>query len=181
MRMVLMVLIAGWFAVAGSLAAQSAERRVTGAEVRVNVRGYTADVRGELLAVMGDTVWVQRVGAPGSVPFAFDDVIAARVRAHGAGDSWTMRRVFMGWGATSLGLMVACVQAEAADCSAVLLVMAIPWGIIGGVAAISNESGTWLRFLQEELTALRPYSRFPQGLPASLRPRATLQSLHPDP
>lgn len=176
MRTVLLVLVAGGLGMAGPLAAQSPEHRVTGAEVLVNVRGHPGTVRGELLAVADDTVWVGRVGDQGVAPFPFPDVIAVRVRAHEAGASWTLRRVLAGWGSTSLGLTTACALAQSPNCAVVPLVMAFPWGFLGGWAAMSNESGTWLRFQPQELTTLRPYARFPQGLPPSLL--GTRETLH---
>lgn len=166
------VVIISLVAVLGSpmpLAGQSAQDRVTGVAVRLQPGSQLSEVRGELLAVMADTVWLGPTTGEGPVPFAFEDIRRARVRAHGAGASWTLERVFLGWGLTTLGLLVACLQVENGGCVAVPLVTAIPWGIVGGLAAHSNEAGSWLGFPSHNLEGLRPYARFPQGLPETMR------------
>jgi len=165
-RHLVAVLVLG---LAGPLAGQSAEQRVRGAEIRLNSIPDRGEVRGELLAATGDTLWVEPARGGGLMPIAFGDVVTARVRAHGAGARWTGKWVALGWGVTSLGLFGACQQVDG-FCGGVPLVVAIPWGLIGGIAAWSNESGTWLDFPRERFPELPGYARFPQGLPEAMRP-----------
>lgn len=163
-------------ATAGPLDGQSAEKRFTGVQVRLTTAPDSRETRGELLAVAGDTLWIASPHSEYPAPFRFADVSNARARTHEAGSGWTMKRVLLGWGLTSAGLMAACVQ-ETSGCIAVPLVVAVPWSIIGGLAAWGNERGTWRRFPPGRLSELRPYARFPQGLPEGFSGRESTGTL----
>lgn len=158
-----MGMVLGVLALGGSLEAQSAERRTTGAGLRLNLGTGDTEMRGELLAVSVDSLWVGRPDGS-RLALRLPDVAGVQVRTHGAGASWTLKRVLVGWGLTSLGMTVACMS-ESNGCEVVPFVMAVPWGLVGGVAAWTNERSTWQRFSPDHPAELRPYARFPQGLP----------------
>lgn len=163
------ILVLTGLLVASSLWAQSAERRFTGVDLRVRPFLESEEVRGELVAVTGDTVWLAGAGDVGPTPILFDRIESARARTHEFGSRKTLIMATIGWAATSFGLLVACGQVEGASCGFIPFAMALPWGLVGGIAAATNEARTWQDFA-ERLSELGAYARFPQGLPAEMRP-----------
>lgn len=155
------------FGVAGGLRAQATNPQVdvTGRAIMLRMaRGAPQDIRGELLAVRRDSLWVL-AGRPGRiVAVRLRDVSEATVRRHG----WTAATSFflgLGVGAASgVGLAVACSQVSD-GCGAVIAASTLLGGAVGGIAALSYQYSSRWRFRPVTEVKLAPFARFPQGPP----------------
>lgn len=99
-----------------------------------------------------------------------DSLVRVDVQRHPFGAWKTLKSAgYIGLG-TGLLLTVACVQVEDASCGVVIPVMTgvalIPAALF---APVNYES--WMRFDRAGPRRARPYARFPQGLPDTLRGR----------
>ena len=135
-----------------------------GREVRVRIED-TLNVKGELLAVSRDSIWVLQRGAVASVPWA--EVSEVRVNRGGMGAGSAL-----GWslaaGVVSGALLSgACSSVADADCSAVLPATMVLWLLVGAASAPSLQN-TRYHEVQLEPDSLRAHARFPQGLPPGL-------------
>jgi hypothetical protein len=74
-------------------------------------------------------------------------------------------------GVREIPLAAACKAADSSDCAQVGLVVAGIWLAAGGGAAVSLEKSTRMGLSPKEPEKLRPYARYPQGLPAGVDPR----------
>ena len=123
-------------------------------------------VSGELLAVGPEQMLVlTSAGVRGVPPQQVKEV---RVRRHGLKGRKAWLWVAIGAIGTGLALTAACLSAEGDNCGAVLGVTVGAWGLIGGPAAASLAKSSQLRVPGPDFTSLRPYARFPQGLPEGL-------------
>lgn len=123
----------------------------------------SGEVKGELLAVSGDSVWV--LSNETRMALALQEVEGVDVQMH----NWGAGRM-LGWGllagvGSAVALTAACNSVEETEgCGGVFLGWTVAWGLIGGVAgafiAASSKKG-----LKPSPEALRPYVRYPQGLP----------------
>ena len=155
------------FGVAGGLWAQATgpEVDVTGrAIVLRSIGGAPPDIRGELLAVRHDSIWVL-AGSPGRVvAVRLRDVMEATVRRHGltpaSGIVWGLA---VG-AASGIGLAVACSQVSS-GCVALIPGSLLVGGALGGVAALSFYYSSRWRFRPVTEVQLAPFARFPQGPP----------------
>jgi len=155
------------FGVARGLWAQATSPQVdvTGrAIVLRTVRGAPQDVRGELLAVQRDSIWVL-AGTPGRVvAVRLGDIMEATVQRHGL----TASKGFfwgLGVGAVSgIGLAVACSQVSS-GCGALIPGSMLVGVAFGGIAAISFSFSSRWRFGPVTAVKLAPFARFPQGPP----------------
>ena len=131
--------------------------------------------QGELLAITGDTLWVlQRdslraeVLAPGQW---------VQVQRHDFGMRRTMKWMGITGLATGVSLMIACSSYESSDdgggdnssCIAVLPASAIFFGVAGLLFGAGNQYSSSHRFTAADTARLRAFSRYPQGLPDSVR------------
>jgi hypothetical protein len=137
------------------------------------VTGRTADIRilsegleGELLSVSTDSLWVLSEGAVRG--FSLQDVQFVDVHMH----NWDSKRVWSwnllaGLGST-IAMGAACSTVEDAECGSFLLSWSLSWLLFGGISAgaLANSSR---REVHPNPDALRPYVRFPQGMPAKAR------------
>jgi hypothetical protein len=165
------------FGVAGGLRAQATSPRVdvTGRAIVLRMaRGTPQDIRGELLAVQRDSVWVLAGRPERVVAVRLGDVWEATVRRHGL---TAAKGILWGLGvgaASGVGLAVACSQVSD-GCGGVAVGSALSGGAVGGVAALSFYFSSRWRFQPVTEVKLEPFARFPQGPPpggfdALLRP-----------
>jgi hypothetical protein len=120
----------------------------------------SGSVRGELLSVSVDSLWV--LSDSRTVAFPLRDVRAVRVRMH----KWGWGRmlawnVLAGLGSAA-ALSAACRSVEGtANCRDVFLGWSLGWSLIGGItgAFIATSSH---RTLEPAAGALRPFVRLPQ-------------------
>ncbi|MDP3769207.1 MAG: hypothetical protein Q8S13_14440 [Dehalococcoidia bacterium] len=155
------------FGVAGGLRAQATDPQVdvTGRAIVLRTsRGAPQDIRGELLAVRRDSIWVLAGTPERIVAVRLGDVLEATVRRHGL----TAARGFL-WGlgvgaASGVGLAVACSQVSD-GCGGVAVGSTLFGGVVGGVTALSFFFSSRWRFRPVTAEKLEPFARFPQGPP----------------
>ena len=127
-----------------------AEVPVLGSNVDVAQTPPMADVHGELLAVDAKHLWVMKGVA--AAPIHFEHIREVRVARYDGqaaiGGFWAVLGAISG---ISHGFWV--------------LISAPLWGTIGGAAAATMSAGESVA-KPGGFTALKPYARFPQGLPA---------------
>ncbi len=120
--------------------------------------------KGELLAVGAEQLWVLEPTRVREVPFG--EIGQVRVRLHGldGGKAWTW--TLAGAVLTGAALTAACASVEGDNnCGAAFALTAVPWGLFGGLSARSLEKSSRVLVRGPDFDALRPYARFPQGLP----------------
>jgi hypothetical protein len=133
---------------------------VHGRQATVRVEGAT--VKGELLAVTADSLWLLTPGAGLRVlsMSSFDEV---RVRRHDMTTGRALLWAAIGATITGVALSAACGQVDDADCGGLFPSVVLAWGVVGGL--FSWRIGVSARHLLPPVEAeLRPYARFPQGL-----------------
>ncbi len=145
-----------------SPAAAQLDKSVLGANVQVAVAN-APKIKGELIAVSTDSVWVLRGLELLTAPVA--RVSLVRLRRHkldgAAGLIWTV----VGGVVTAGLLTAACNSVDGAECGGLFAGVMVPWAVIGGLSALSLEASSRQDFRPGEYAGLRAYARFPQGLP----------------
>jgi hypothetical protein len=131
-------------------------------------------VSGELLAVGPERMLVLTPEGVRDIPA--QAVQEVRVRRHGLDAAKAWMWVAIGAIGTGTALSAACSSAHGGNCGAVLGVTAAAWALVGGPAAASLSRSSRLSVKGPDFTALKPYARFPQGLPEGVAPA----SLEPD-
>ena len=147
-----------------------------GRDVSIAVRDER--VRGELLGVGSDTLWVLQGTAVRAVSLSTGRRI--EVRRH----TFDMRRTLKWLGiagvATGATLMAACQSYEADgggggnDCLAVLPATALFFGVSGLILGALNDHTTVHRLAPSDTVRLRAFSRYPQGIPPWIRDSLTI-------
>lgn len=135
-----------------------------GSEVRLNI-GDTTNLKGELLAVDRDSIWVLFGPAHerrlARVPLT--EVSEVRVDRGGMGAGAALQWSIIAGLISGIALHRAC-SSVGGDCGAVLPGTLLLWGFIGATSAASLESRRY-QTLPPEPDSLRARARFPQGLP----------------
>ena len=135
--------------------------------------GREPKTKGELLAVDAQAVWVRtpegvREIDPGSLR-------EVRVRRHDMNGGWARRWGLIGGLLSGVALTVSCSSVEGnggGGCAAVGLGSAALWMAVGFLAAPSLESSSRLALRPDQRDSLRPYARFPAGLPKGVTPQS---------
>jgi hypothetical protein len=129
--------------------------------------------KGELLAVDAQKVWVRT--SEGVREVDNGSIREIRVRRHGYTGGWARRWGLVGGLVSGVALSVACSSVEGnsgSGCSTVGLVSAGIWVSVGFLAAPSLEASSRLELRPDERDRLRPYARFPAGLPKDVPPQS---------
>lgn len=142
-------------------------------------------VRGELMAASADTVWLLRDST--LVPFASSRLHGVEVQRHEFGAKRTMKWMSIAGLVTGVALMVSCSSYESSPdgggdsggCVAVLPGTLLFFAATGGIFAFFNDYSSKQRILPGGTVRLRPYARFPQGIPDSLRRLQFVPSARP--
>lgn len=129
--------------------------------------------KGELLAVDAQRFWVRtsegvREVDPGSLR-------EVRVRRHGVTGSWARRWGLIGGLVSGVALSVACASVEGnggSECAKVGLGSAAIWMSVGFLAAPGLEASSRVELSPDQRDRLRPYARFPAGLPKDVPPQS---------
>ncbi len=153
---------AGWPMLGGS----DEGIRVRGAEVRVD-RFQGESLHGEILAAEGGEVWIR---SPAGVMWEVPSTSVRRVRVarHDVGvGGWSLAAA----GVTTSGMMVACAGFDEGGCAGDVILFALVWGIPAGLATLLVRRRRYV--MLSEMDDLRPWARFPQGLPEEYRDRVT--------
>lgn len=144
----------------------------TGRSTTVHTRNER--VAGELIAVTPDTVWV--LTRPGGVvtPFSAQSIVRLEVQRHGMGGTRTMQIMSVVGATTGVLLTTACSQVDDISCSGVVPGTLLTYIGLGALFAVVNSQSAWMKYAPAQLILAQPYTRFPQGLPDTLRasPRA---------
>ena len=168
-RVLIAVAVAGAVGLQGCVVARQPISPVGRAVRIIPVPSDTAEkLAGELMAVSADTLWVGVAQDSEIVSIPLAQVRRVEVRRHklGAGKAMTYS-VILGL-ATGGALSAACASVEGADCGGVLPGVFVSWMFWGGLSVISLESSAKIGVSAGDWERLRPYARFPQGLPDSL-------------
>jgi hypothetical protein len=127
-----------------------------------------SSVKGELLAVGPEHVWVLARDGVRGVPFAEIEQVRVPLHGLGGGKSWGWTAI--GALATGVALTAACAAADNDGCGKVFGITVGAWAALGVPSAASLEKSGRLFVHGPDFTPLRPYARFPQGLPEGLDP-----------
>src|SRR5574341_50310 len=154
--------------VGGGTPAQGQAPPVYGAQVRVTSCGSVARLRGELIAVTVDTVWLWHDARLMGVPS--NEVLRVQVKRRPIGAGGITLWGLIGGAASGLALTGACAAYEGGDCGAVFPAVLLTWGLWSGIwAAVSGSA--YSSYSPERFQSdLRAFARFPQGLPSPFDP-----------
>jgi len=142
---------------------------VGGREVTVVAAEGGAKLKGELLVVEKDRLWLRTKDGVRELPLR--GVREVHVKRHGFGASKALTWAGAGAAASGIGLTAACNSVEGSgDCGRVGLVTAGIWLLVGAATAPAFESSSKLKFPAGSSPALQPYARLPQGLPPGVAP-----------
>jgi hypothetical protein len=134
-----------------------------------DVRG--APLKGELLAVGPEKVWVMGPHRVSTLPLR--EVEEVRIRRHGLNGSRAWRWAVLGAVVSGTVLALACSSVEENDsCGRVFIPVLLTWGAIGVPSVMALSESSQLRVKSPNWETLRRYARFPQGLPEGLDPEA---------
>jgi hypothetical protein len=123
-----------------------------------------APAKGELIAVGPERIVVLDEGVR-EVPLAAVEKV--EVKRHGFGFKQGMIWTVVGAAVTGAALTLACSR-ESTGCGRVFATTTLIWGVVGGLSAASLESSSKQTFRSPQWGDLRPFARFPQGLPGDL-------------
>lgn len=139
---------------------------IFGHDVRLELMGGTS-AAGELLGVTADSLRIL-VKARGPQTLALDRITELKIARHsfGWGKVWTWTAI--GALVTGAGLTAACTSVEDAECGAVFPAVALSWGLAGGLYGAIIDAKRW-QLTAPSPDAIRPYSRYPQGVPDTSR------------
>ena len=169
-RRPLVALLATALAGAGCASAP-AKVPVVGRTVTVRMIEGDARLKGELLFVDKDSLWLR--GEDGVRGLRLAGIRTVRVKQHSLDGkkAWTWAGV--GAAVTGGGLAASCSSVEGADgCATVGLVAGGLWLLVGAFAAPSLERSSRIELSTPTPDGLRPFARLPQGLPAGVAPSA---------
>ncbi len=122
--------------------------------------------KGELIAVSRDSLWLLRGDALTVFPLAVMTQVDIQESSFGAGKALLWSLVV---GVISGAALTAACSSVNGDCGAVLPTVLLSWTFIGGIAALDVEPSRYTELTAPGADQLRPYSRFPQGLPQGFR------------
>ncbi len=143
---------------------------VLGRPVEIRPSNDRERAKGELLAVGPTQLWVMERSGVREVPLANVDQV--RVKRHEWNGKRAMIWALIGALVTGAALTASCTSVEGASCGSVAPSVAGTWLVLGGLSAVSLDGSSALRVNGPRFEALRPYARFPQGLPEGLDPKA---------
>jgi hypothetical protein len=138
-----------------------------GGSVRATRQTSGPSIAGELIAVTADSLWVltpQQV--PVSVPLAALHSVSVRRGKVGFG---TTMGYSVALGLVTGGALALSCSQVADECGGVLPGVLLITVVVGALASVSLESSATLSIPARRWEELRPYARFPQGMPDSLR------------
>lgn len=140
---------------------------VFGRDVKVVSRAAGPTVQGELIVVEAARLLV--LTKAGIDEIAVPQIRQVRVRQHAFGTRRAWLWTLIGAAVSSIGLTAACSSVEsAADCSGVAAAGAAPWLLFGGLASLVADRSAFVTFAAGQEERLRPFARYPQGLPPDL-------------
>lgn len=146
---------------------------VLGRTVSVVTEPAKHEVKGELLAVEKDRLFVRAEDGVREIPLG--SVREARVKRHDFGAAKAFAWSLIGGLVTGGALGAACSSVEdAGNCAGVGLVTLGVWLGIGALCAPSLESSSRIKLERPTPDELRAFARLPQGLPPGVTPGTLL-------
>lgn len=142
---------------------------IAGRQVTVERNGDAPRVKGELLVVQEDRLWIGTRDGVTEVPLA--TVRKVRVKRHSSDARQALTWAVVGGLLTGGAMAGACASVDGnggGTCATVGLVLGGLWLAVGALAAPSMESSSYLDLRKPAPDELWPYSRLPQGLPEGL-------------
>ena len=133
-----------------------------------------AAVKGELLAVGAEQLWIKERDEVREVPLA--GIEQVKVKRHDLDGKRGWAWALIGAVVTGAVLTASCASVEDTSCGSVPLAVAGTWLALGGVSAASLERSSKLEVRGPNWEVLKPYARFPQGLPEELDPKSLAQA-----
>jgi len=160
-------------AVAGSLSCATVGTRssVLGRPVKVALNDGGKDVKGELIAVGDDRIWIR--DASGVLELPVSAVQSVHVARHSFSGGKALRWAAIGGLASAGALTAACQSVEGNEVGGCATAGLLVGGLIVGASALavpSINASRWQSLYSPKPEALRPYARFPQGLPEGVDP-----------
>ena len=154
-------------ALGGELVAQPRVSEVHGAEIRV-LQQSGGQLRGELLAVEGDRLWL--LGADQQIQLRIlPEIRRVEMDRHGFGSRRIITWTAVAGGVTGAAMFGACSSVnDAGDCGGFSLVWIAAWAGVGALSGLLAQPTR--RVAPHALEELRPWARFPHGLPADFAP-----------
>ena len=126
---------------------------------------------GELIAASTDSIWLGQGGSIWSFPSA--RIKKVNVQRHKFGGSRTFAWMAISGAASGTLLAIACASYEGSSggggCVAIVPATAAIFVGIGSLFALSNYYSSNYHLVPADTLRLKTYSRFPQGLPDTLR------------
>jgi hypothetical protein len=173
LALLLAVLLTSGCATGGGVSVHG--RQVTAVEFDAGDKRGTPR-EGELIAAEPARVWVLGKEQVFEVPLS--SVAEVRVRRHGLTAQKALLWTLLGAVVTGGLLAGACESVEGnQNCGSVFAVVGGIWLGVGGLSAASMARSSSIRVPRPSAEELRPYARFPQGVPEGFDPR----SLRPSP
>jgi hypothetical protein len=145
--------------------AQEAPVPVSGRELAVTLAGGDV-LRGELIGAAEESLVLLADSELRTIEL--DEVTVLRFRRHRWGAGQVATWVGIGALVTGAGLTIACSQVEDADCAGVFPATVAVWALFGVPFAVGIARSAWSS-VPPRPEALRPYARFPQGVPSGFR------------
>ena len=120
-------------------------------------------LRGELLSVSRDSLWVLSSETVFAVPLA--DVQRLDIRVHNFNQGRMLKWNLVAGLGSAIALAAACNSVEGVDgCGGVFLAWSLTWGLVGGATGAFLAKSSH-KEVHPSRDALRPFVRYPQGLP----------------
>lgn len=142
---------------------------VHGRPVEVRTKTSPAPAKGELIATDEDSLVLCGPAGPRTIPLP--EITSVRYKRHGADRRLGFRWALFGSLATGALLWGPCASVEgnsAGDCAVVGAAVGGLYFLLGGLAALTMEHSAFETVRPLSAESLRPYARFPQGLPPDL-------------
>lgn len=138
-----------------------------GAPVEVRTRQQSAPPKGELVSVDPGAIVVRGPAGVRSIPLA--EVTSVRVKRGDIDRRVGFRWTLIGALISGVGLSVSCSTVSGAhSCAGVGGAAAGLWILLGGLASTAMDGPSHRTFRDPIVERLRPFARFPQGLPPGL-------------
>jgi len=151
---------------------------VTGREVTVLTAGKQSKLKGELLVVEKDSLWLRTSDGVRELPLG--SVNEVRVKRHGFGARQALTWAGIGAALSGIGMATACSSVEGSSgCAGWGLGTAGVWLLVGALTAPALEASSRIDYPRPSADALRPYARLPQGLPPGVAPASLTSAREP--
>jgi hypothetical protein len=119
---------------------------------------------GELIAVSPDSLWLLDDDALSAFPLARMRRVDVRESSFSAGTAllWSLAA-----GLISGAALTAACESVSGDCGAVLPTVLLSWTFFGTIGGLAVQPSRYTELPAPAADQLRPYARFPQGMPDS--------------